>query len=127
MVVVRHQRVALRHAGADERACVGSTSPWMMFRIEMYLLWLKSLLRVCVETMMFFVCSRRRMTSSTVVLRTLQGGARQKRPVCTHAQAHTHVDVVCRSSVSGVYPVIRKWQRGVGMSEATRPTKSLFM
>ncbi len=39
----------------------------------MYLLWLKSLLRVCVDTMMFFVCNKRRMTSSTVVLRTLGG------------------------------------------------------
>ncbi len=27
----------------------------------------------------------------------------------------------------GVYPVIRKWQRGVGMSDATRPMRSLFM
>ena len=51
--------------------CVGSTSPWMMFRMEMYLLWLKSLLRACVETMMFLVCSNLRITSNTVVLRTL--------------------------------------------------------
>jgi hypothetical protein len=28
---------------------------------------------------------------------------------------------------SGVYPVMRKWQRGVGMSDATRPIRSLFM
>ena len=44
----------------------------MMFRMEMYLLWLKSLLRVCVDTMMFLVCSSRRITSKTVVLRTLR-------------------------------------------------------
>jgi hypothetical protein len=54
--------------------CVGSTSPWMMFRIEIYLLWLKSLLRVWVDTMMFFVWRSRRMTSNTVVLRTLRAG-----------------------------------------------------
>lgn len=33
----------------------------------------------------------------------------------------------CRSAVSGVYPVMRKWHRGVGIREATRPTRSLFM
>lgn len=31
------------------------------------------------------------------------------------------------STVRGVYPVIRKWQRGVGMRDATKPTRSLFM
>ncbi len=31
------------------------------------------------------------------------------------------------SVVSGVYPVIRKWRRGVGMSDAIRPIRSLFM
>ena len=46
----------------------------MMFRMEMYLLWLKSLLRVWVDTMMFFVWRSRRMTSNTVVLRTLRAG-----------------------------------------------------
>ena len=45
-------------------ACVGSTSPWMMFRVLMYLDWLKSLLRLCEDTMMFFVCSSRRVTQS---------------------------------------------------------------
>mmetsp|Transcript_9266 Transcript_9266/g.32186 ORF Transcript_9266/g.32186 Transcript_9266/m.32186 type:complete len:217 (+) Transcript_9266:251-901(+) len=87
--------------------CVGSTSPWMMFRMDMYLLWLKSLFLECVLTMMFFVCSRRRITSSTVVLRT--------------------VAPALLSTVSGVYPVMRKWHRGVGMRLATRPTRSLFM
>ena len=29
--------------------------------------------------------------------------------------------------VRGVYPVMRKWHLGVGTSEATRPTKSLFV
>ena len=32
-----------------------------------------------------------------------------------------------RSTVRGVYPVIRKWQRGVGMRDATSPSRSLFM
>lgn len=32
-----------------------------------------------------------------------------------------------RSIVRGVYPVMRKWQRGVGISDATRPSRSLFM
>jgi hypothetical protein len=36
-------------------------------------------------------------------------------------------NITCRSTVSGVYPVIRKWQRGVGIRDATNPTKSLFM
>lgn len=31
------------------------------------------------------------------------------------------------STVNGVYPVIKKWHRGVRMSEANRLTKSLFM
>lgn len=31
------------------------------------------------------------------------------------------------SVVSGVYPVIRKWRRGVGMRDAIRPIRSLFM
>ena len=29
--------------------------------------------------------------------------------------------------MSGVYPVIRKWHLGVGIREAIRPIKSLFM
>ena len=107
LVHLHVRREQARYDTAPSHAWVGSTSPCMMFRIEMYLLWLKSLLRVWVETMMFLVWRSRRMTSSTVVLRT--------------------VDVVCISSDRGVYPVIRKWQRGVGMSDATRPTRSLFM
>ena len=55
----------------------------------MYLLWLKSLLRECEDTMMFLVCRSRRMTSRTVVLRTAGAAA-------------------AVSSVNGVYPVIRK-------------------
>lgn len=47
----------------------------------MYLLWLKSLLRVCVETMMFLVWSSRRITSSTVVLRTLGEGTESEQAV----------------------------------------------
>lgn len=41
-------------------------------------------------------------------------------PVHTPFASHT-------SSDSGVYPVTRKWHLGVGMSEATSPTRSLFM
>ena len=44
--------------------CVASTSPWMMFKIDMYTPFF-----VEHETMMFFCWRRRRMTSSTVVLR----------------------------------------------------------
>ena len=46
------------------------------------------------------------MTSSTVVFRTA---------------------LVCEVIVNGVYPVMRKWQRGVGMRDAMRPMRSLFM
>lgn len=80
------------------------------------------------------------MTSRTVVLRTLRGagrdtgaqtfglggfpgGARRRGP----AAGCAHVVAVWRSIVSGVYPVMRKWQRGVGMSDAMSPTRSLFM
>jgi hypothetical protein len=38
-----------------------------------------------------------------------------------------HKDLTWRSTVKGVYPVIRKWHLGVGIKEARRPTKSLFM
>jgi hypothetical protein len=31
------------------------------------------------------------------------------------------------ATVMGVYPVIRKWHLGVGISEANRPMRSLFM
>lgn len=41
---------------------MASTSPWIMFRIEMYAPFL-----VVLETMMFLVCKSLRMTSSTVV------------------------------------------------------------
>ncbi len=56
--------------------------------------------------MMFFVCNNRLMTSNTVVFLTAE---------------------TLDSIVNGVYPVMRKWHRGVGMREATRPTKSLFI
>ena len=72
----------------DLCTCVGSTSPWMMLRMLMYFDWLKSLLRLCDDTMMFFVWSRRRITSNTDVLRT--------------------AGVAAVSIVSGVYPVIKK-------------------
>ena len=42
----------------------------MMLRMEMYLDLSYSLARAWAETMMFLGCSSRRMTSSTVVLRT---------------------------------------------------------
>lgn len=35
---------------------VGSTSPWMMLSMEMYLAWLASFVRAYDETIMFFVC-----------------------------------------------------------------------
>ena len=35
--------------------------------------------------------------------------------------------LTCESVVSGVYPVMRKWSLGVGMREAMRPIRSLFM
>ena len=66
--------------------CVGSTSPWMMLRMEMYLLCPWSFPFPWLDTMMFFVWSRRRMTSNTDVFRT--------------------AGVAAVSSVSGVYPVI---------------------
>jgi len=47
------------------------------------------------------------MTSKTVVLRMF-GGTESAR-------------------TRGVYPVMRKWHLGVGISEAKRPEKSLFM
>jgi hypothetical protein len=58
--------------------------------------------------MRFLGCRRRRMTSSTVVLRTVLAES-------------------ALSPVNGVYDVMRKWQRGIGMSEATMPTRSLCM
>jgi hypothetical protein len=48
------------------------------------------------------------MTSSTVVFRTAG---------CAFVSV----------SVNGVYPVIKKWHRGVGIKLATKPTRSLFM
>ena len=57
-------------------------------------------------TKMFFVCSSLLITSSTVVFLTL---------------------VFFLSTVSGVYPVIKKWHLGVGIKEATKPIKSLFI
>tara|TARA_B110000008_G_scaffold248960_1_gene261368 strand:+ start:190 stop:561 length:372 start_codon:yes stop_codon:yes gene_type:complete len=58
------------------------------------------------ETIMFFGCNSRLMTSSTVVFLT-----------------RLTLSVV----VIGVYPVIRKCMRGVGIRLATRPIKSLFI
>lgn len=46
------------------------------------------------------------MTSNTVVFLTLD---------------------ICFSIVRGVYPVIKKWHLGVGTSEASSPTRSLFI
>lgn len=39
----------------------------------------------------------------------------------------THDRNTWRSTVRGVYPVIRKWHLGVGINDARRPTKSLFI
>jgi hypothetical protein len=47
------------------------------------------------------------MTSRTVVFRT--------------------AEVATSDRLMGVYPVIRKWQRGVGIREATKPMRSLFI
>lgn len=55
---------------------------------------------------MFFGWRRRRITSRTDVFRT---------------------DIPSWSVVNGVYPVIRKCRRGVGINGAIRPTRSLFM
>ena len=60
-----------------------------------------------VETIMFFGCRRRRITSRTVVFRTAEAS-----------------DI---SVLSGVYPVMRKWRLGVGIRGAIRPMRSLFM
>ncbi len=59
-----------------------------------------------VETIRFLGCSNLLMTSSTVVFLTVFA--------CSML-----------SLVKGVYEVMRKWHRGVGMSEATIPTRSL--
>ena len=58
----------------------------MMLRIEMYLDLSYSFARACADTMMFLGCSSRRMTSSTVVFRTVPAAAAR----------------VSRSMVSGV-------------------------
>ena len=60
-----------------------------------------------VDRRMFLVCKSLLMTSNTVVLRML-----------VYSEG---------SRMSGVYPVIRKWHLGVGIREAIRPIKSLFM
>ena len=52
------------------KAALSEVRAWMMLRMEMYLDLSNSLLRACAETMMFLGCSSRRITSSTVVLRT---------------------------------------------------------
>ncbi len=43
-----------------------------------------------------------------------------KQPSCIY-------DHTCESVVRGVYPVMRKCRRGVGMREAVKPIRSLFM
>lgn len=80
---------------------VASTSPWIMFRIDMYFPFFVGAL-----TMMLFGCSSLLITSNTVVFFMLD---------------------VCFYTVRGVYPVIKKWQRGVGIREANSPTISLFI
>ena len=55
---------------------------------------------------MFLVCNSLLITSRTVVFL---------------------MEVAFLSTVSGVYPVIKKWHLGVGMSEAISPIRSLFM
>ena len=58
------------------------------------------------ETIIFFVYKSLLITSRTVVFL---------------------IEVDFLSTVNGVYPVIKKWQRGVGINEATKPIRSLFM
>mmetsp|Transcript_10886 Transcript_10886/g.36328 ORF Transcript_10886/g.36328 Transcript_10886/m.36328 type:complete len:271 (+) Transcript_10886:498-1310(+) len=81
--------------------------------------------------MIFFACVSRRITSSTDVLRTppevacfwwssLVEMGRPPRDDAGSARSSAETD-------SGVYPVIKKWHRGVGTKDATRPTRSLFM
>ena len=55
---------------------------WMMLRMEMYLERSYSLVRACAETMMFFGCSSRRITSSTVVFRTCARADHARQPLC---------------------------------------------
>lgn len=54
---------------SDLCTSVGSASPWMMLRMEMYLVLVFSLLLACADTMTFLLCSSRRITSTTVVFR----------------------------------------------------------
>lgn len=56
---------------------------------------------------MFLVCKSRLITSKTVVFLTFYYSVGSK--------------------IKGVYPVIKKWHLGVGIKEAIRPIKSLFM
>ena len=67
------------------------------------------------ETIVFFACSSRRITSSTDVFLTL---------LTARALPLSSVELMLSS---GVYPVIKKWHRGVGTSDAINPTRSLFM
>mmetsp|Transcript_4594 Transcript_4594/g.13024 ORF Transcript_4594/g.13024 Transcript_4594/m.13024 type:complete len:279 (+) Transcript_4594:484-1320(+) len=83
----------------------------MILRMEMYLDLSWSFSRACGDTIRFFGCSRRRMTSRTVVFRTTDPYAAS----------------VAASSVRGVYPAIKKWHCGTGMSEASSPIRSLFI
>lgn len=52
-------------------------------------------------------CQYLLMTSKTVVFRT--------------------AEVATSDRMMGVYPVMRKWQRGVGIRDATKPIRSLFI
>ena len=58
------------------------------------------------ETIIFFVYNSLLITSKTVVFLTV---------------------LICLSKVKGVYPVIKKWQRGVGTKLANKLIKSLFI
>jgi hypothetical protein len=77
-----------------------------------------------VETRRFFGWRRRRITSRVVVLRTdLACG------VSTHEDPRLapQLTLSISSEVKGVYEVMRKWHRGVGIRLAMIPTRSLFI
>jgi len=85
----------------------GSTFPWITFRIDINLLSENSFSRIFDDTMIFLVCKSFLMTSNTVVFRVVFDS--------------------CAYEFNGVYPVIKKWHRGVGTNDATKLTRSLFM
>ena len=72
-----------------------------MFKIDIYAPFL-----TLDDTMIFLVWRSLLITSRTVVFL---------------------IEVFFLSTVSGVYPVIKKWHLGVGINEAINPIKSLFM